>query len=180
MPRAGRRQRPPETGRRMSDEAGFRTLTEYCADRLRARGLRLAVAESCTGGWLAKVLTDLPGSSEWFDRGYVTYSNAAKQSMLGVREATLIAHGAVSPETVSEMTRGALRESGADLALAVSGIAGPGGGSDTKPVGTVCFAWQRRGGEPRVSRERFDGDREAVRSQSVAYLLARLAEMLDG
>jgi len=158
----------------------MRSLAARCAERLRDRGLRLAVAESCTGGWLAKVLTDLPGSSDWFDRGYVTYSNAAKQAMLGVREETLIAHGAVSPETVAEMVGGVLRESGADLALAVSGIAGPGGGSESKPVGTVCFAWQRRGGDPQVSRERFDGDREAVRRQSVAYLLARLEAMLDG
>jgi nicotinamide-nucleotide amidase len=151
-----------------------------CAERLRAQGLRLAVAESCTGGWLAKVMTDLPGSSEWFDRGYVTYSNTAKQSMLGVRETTLLAHGAVSKETVAEMTQGALRESGTDLALAVSGIAGPHGGTPEKPLGTVCFAWQRRGEEPHVSREHFDGDREAVRRQSVAYLLTRLDEMLDG
>jgi len=100
--------------------------------------------------------------------------------MLGVREETLVAHGAVSLETVTEMVQGVLRESGVDLALAVSGIAGPGGGSESKPVGTVCFAWQRRGGDPRVSRERFDGDREAVRRQSVAYLLARLETMLDG
>jgi nicotinamide-nucleotide amidase len=156
------------------------SLSTRCAERLRAQGLRLAVAESCTGGWLAKVLTDLAGSSEWFDRGYVTYSNAAKQSMLGVDEATLMTQGAVSEATVAEMTQGVLRESGADLALAVSGIAGPGGGSAAKPVGTVCFAWQRRGDEPQVSRERFDGDREAVRRQSVCYLLARLSEMLDG
>ncbi len=164
----------------MSDDASFLEQTARCAERLRAQGLRLAVAESCTGGWLAKVLTDLPGSSEWFDCGYVTYSNAAKQSMLGVCEATLLDHGAVSLETVAEMARGALRESGADVALAVSGIAGPGGGSEAKPVGTVCFAWQRRGGEPETGRERFDGDREAVRRQSVAYLLARLEAMFDG
>jgi nicotinamide-nucleotide amidase len=155
-------------------------LSAHCAESLRQQGLRLVVAESCTGGWLAKVLTDLPGSSEWFDRGYVTYSNAAKQSMLGVREATLVAHGAVSEQTVAEMSAGALHESGADLALAVSGIAGPGGGSAEKPVGTVCFAWQRRGEEPQVSREHFDGEREAVRRQSVAYLLSRLREMVDG
>jgi nicotinamide-nucleotide amidase len=155
-------------------------LSAHCAESLRQQGLRLVVAESCTGGWLAKVLTDLPGSSEWFDRGYVTYSNAAKQSMLGVREATLVAHGAVSEETVAEMSAGALHESGADLALAVSGIAGPGGGSAEKPVGTVCFAWQRRGEAPRVSREHFQGEREAVRRQSVAYLLTRLQAVLDG
>jgi nicotinamide-nucleotide amidase len=157
-----------------------KALTRRCAERLLGQGLRLVVAESCTGGWLAKVLTDLPGSSAWFDRGYVTYSNAAKQAMLGVRETTLIAHGAVSEETVSEMVQGALDESGADLALAVSGIAGPDGGSAEKPVGTVCFAWQRRGRQPQLSRERFAGDREAVRLASVTYLLQRLDEMLDG
>jgi len=164
----------------MSDEERIGDLTLRCAGLLRKRRLRLVVAESCTGGWLAKALTDLPGSSEWFDRGYVTYSNAAKRSMLGVSEATLERDGAVSEATVAEMSRGALRESGADLALAVSGIAGPGGGSAEKPVGTVCFAWQHRDAAPQVARERFDGDREAVRRQSVRYLLSRLAEMLDG
>jgi len=162
------------------DEREIRTLSQSAAALLREQGLRLAVAESCTGGWLAKVLTDLTGSSDWFDRGYVTYSNAAKESMLGVSAETLAAHGAVSEAVVAEMAQGALRESGADVALAVSGIAGPGGGSVEKPVGTVCFAWQRRGGEPQVSRERFNGDREAVRRQSVVYLLTRLREMLGG
>jgi len=162
----------------MSDDDRIATLTARCAEQLRAEGLRLVVAESCTGGWLAKVLTDLAGSSDWFDRGYVTYSNQAKQSMLGVKETTLLAHGAVSESTVREMTQGALRESGADIALAVSGIAGPGGGSKEKPVGTVCFAWQHREAAPRVSRERFTGDREQIRRQSVTYLLERLEEML--
>lgn len=162
------------------EEREIRRLSEQAAALLQERGLRLAVAESCTGGWLAKVLTGLPGSSEWFDRGYVTYSNASKQSMLGVAAETLAAHGAVSEAVVAEMTRGALRESGVDVALAVSGIAGPGGGSLEKPVGTVCFAWQRRGAEPQVSREHFGGDRDAVRRQSVGYLLARLGELLRG
>jgi nicotinamide-nucleotide amidase len=142
-------------------------------------GLRLTVAESCTGGWLAKVITDLPGSSAWFECGYVTYSNRSKQSMLGVTEETLNAHGAVSEATVSEMAQGALKQSCADIALAVSGIAGPDGGSEEKPVGTVCFAWQRQGEEANVSRERFSGDREAVRLQSVRYLLTRLKALLD-
>ncbi|MCU7915368.1 MAG: nicotinamide-nucleotide amidohydrolase family protein [Candidatus Thiodiazotropha sp. (ex Gloverina cf. vestifex)] len=162
----------------MGENDAIKALTARCAKRLSEMGLRLVVAESCTGGWLAKVLTDLPGSSAWFDRGYVTYSNEAKQSILGVRSDTLMAHGAVSEETVAEMVRGALTESGADLALAVSGIAGPGGGSVEKPVGTVCFAWQRRGATPQVSREIFEGDREQVRRQSVGYLLERLDEML--
>jgi nicotinamide-nucleotide amidase len=142
-------------------------------------GLRLTVAESCTGGWLAKVITDLPGSSAWFECGYVTYSNRSKQSMLGVTEETLNAHGAVSETTVSEMTQGALKQSCADIALAVSGIAGPDGGSEEKPVGTVCFAWQRQGEAANVSRERFSGDREAVRLQSVRYLLTKLKALLD-
>ena len=154
-------------------------LTRACAARLQAQGLRLAVAESCTGGWLAKVLTDLPGSSAWFDRGYVTYSNSAKVSMLGVQQTTLIDQGAVSLETVAEMSQGVFDHSDADLSLAVSGIAGPSGGSEAKPVGTVCFAWQRRGQAPALSRERFDGDREAVRRQSVIYLLQRLKALLD-
>lgn len=162
----------------MNDHDAIKALTVSCAERLTETGQRLAVAESCTGGWLAKVLTDLPGSSAWFDRGYVTYSNEAKQSMLGVRGSTLRDHGAVSEETVAEMVQGALNESGADLALAVSGIAGPSGGSEEKPVGTVCVAWQERGGKPEVARERFTGDRERIRLQSVRYLLERLTEML--
>lgn len=163
---------------RQSDTA-IRELSGQCAERLQQQGLRLAVAESCTGGWLAKVLTDLPGSSAWFDRGFVTYSNSAKVSMLGVLESTLITQGAVSTQTVAEMSQGVLDRCEADLALAVSGIAGPGGGSEQKPVGTVCFAWQRRGQAPQVGLERFDGDREAVRRQSVLYLLHKLRELAD-
>ncbi|MCU7853860.1 MAG: nicotinamide-nucleotide amidohydrolase family protein [Candidatus Thiodiazotropha sp. (ex Monitilora ramsayi)] len=161
----------------MGEIDAIKALTR-CADRMGELGLRLVVAESCTGGWLAKLLTDLPGSSAWFDRGYVTYSNEAKQSMLGVRSDTLMTHGAVSEETVAEMVQGALTESGADLALAVSGIAGPGGGSDEKPVGTVCFAWQKRGSRPQVASEHITGNRESIRRQSVHYLLERLSEMV--
>jgi nicotinamide-nucleotide amidase len=138
----------------------------------------LVTAESCTGGWVAKCITDIAGSSAWFDRGFVTYSNRAKQDMLDVTAATLEVHGAVSAATVSEMVRGALAHSRADVAVAVSGIAGPGGGAPDKPVGTVWFAWLVPGGAPRVDRRQFDGDREAVRRQAVARALEGLVDVL--
>jgi len=138
----------------------------------------LVTAESCTGGWVAKCITDIAGSSAWFDRGFVTYSNRAKQDMLDVAAATLEVHGAVSAATVSEMVRGALMHSAADIAVAVSGIAGPGGGAPDKPVGTVWFAWLVPGGAPRVDRRQFDGDREAVRRQAVARALEGLVDVL--
>ncbi|NCA70265.1 MAG: RNA 2',3'-cyclic phosphodiesterase [Sphingobacteriia bacterium] len=150
---------------------------ETLAALLRTHGLRLAVAESCTGGWLAKVLTDLPGSSDWLDRGFVTYSNAAKQSMLGVRGTTLAAHGAVSEAVVAEMARGVLSRAGVEVAVAISGVAGPGGGSPEKPVGTVCLAWAWPGGLE-TERLHFAGDREAVRRQSVQAALAGLISRL--
>ena len=138
----------------------------------------LAVAESCTGGWVAKCLTDIAGSSGWFDRGFVTYSNDAKQAMLGVSAATLDTAGAVSEQTVREMVLGTLANSKATVALAISGIAGPGGATPDKPVGTVCFAWAVAGGEARVETRHFAGDREAVRRQSVAYALQELLNVL--
>ncbi|MCG7874658.1 MAG: nicotinamide-nucleotide amidohydrolase family protein [Candidatus Thiodiazotropha lotti] len=149
------------------------------AELLRARSDRLVVAESCTGGWVAKVLTDLPGSSDWFDRGYVSYSNQAKQSMLGVSAETLAQFGAVSLQTVREMTQGALQQSGADLALAVSGIAGPGGGSQDKPVGTVCFSWQTTNRDPLLELCCFAGDREEVRLQTVEHALRQLIRLVE-
>lgn len=155
----------------MSD---LNALARQLAADLLQRRQTLAVAESCTGGWVAKVLTDLPGSSRWFDRGFVTYSNAAKQDMLGVSATTLEAAGAVSEATVREMAAGVLRNSPADLALAISGIAGPGGAVSDKPVGMVCFAWATRGGRQRVETQQFAGDREAVRRQSVAHALQGL------
>jgi len=142
------------------------------------QGRMLVTAESCTGGWVAKCITDIAGSSAWFDRGFVTYSNRAKQDMLDVAAATLEVHGAVSADTVSEMVRGALAHSRADVAVAVSGIAGPGGGAPDKPVGTVWFAWLVPGGAPRVDRRQFDGDREAVRRQAVARALEGLVDVL--
>lgn len=138
----------------------------------------MVTAESCSGGWIAKILTDVAGSSEWFEAGMVAYSYEAKQGLLGVRPETLMRHGAVSEETALEMVSGALIHSGATLAVAVTGIAGPGGGTPEKPVGTVWIAWKRRGGYPRARRFHFDGDREAVRRQTVEAALDGLAELL--
>lgn len=143
------------------------------AAALRQRQWSVVCAESCTGGGIAAALTDIAGSSGWFDRGFVTYSNDAKRAMLGVTAKTLLAHGAVSRETVMEMARGALQHSRADLAVAVSGVAGPGGGSPTKPVGTVWLAWAGPDFLEAVM-ERFDGDRAAVRAAAVDAALRGL------
>lgn len=158
-------------------DAEIQALAGRAGAWLEQQGLRLAVAESCTGGWLAKAVTDFAGSSGWFECGWVTYSDAAKQHQLGVSRETLAAHGAVSEAVVREMAQGALARSGADCAIAVSGIAGPGGGSASRPVGLVCFAWVH-GGALRTQACNFDGDRAAVRRQSVEHALAGL--MRDG
>lgn len=140
----------------------------------------IATAESCTGGWAAQVITHTAGSSAWFDRGFITYSNAAKNDLLGVQEQTLATHGAVSEATAREMVLGALMHSAASHALAITGIAGPTGGSAAKPVGTVCFAWCRQGEIASAETRYFQGDREAIRRQAVIHalngLLARLVE----
>ena len=147
------------------------------AQRLTESGGVTATAESCTGGWIAKVFTDEPGSSKWFGLGVVSYSNQAKCMPLGVEPEVLDARGAVSQEVAEQMVGGILDLSGADLAVAVTGIAGPDGGTPDKPVGTVWFAWGRPG-EPPVSRlENFQGDREAVRRQTVAAALDGLLEL---
>jgi len=138
---------------------------------LLGNGQALTTAESCTGGWVAQCLTAIAGSSQWFERGFVTYSNAAKQEMLGVGEKTLAHHGAVSEATCAAMAAGALARSRADWALAISGIAGPDGGQPDKPIGTVCFAWAGPGGRVETETCCFDGDREAVRARSVAHAL---------
>jgi nicotinamide-nucleotide amidase len=143
---------------------------------LTRRRLVAATAESCTGGLIAGAITDVPGSSGWFDRGFVTYSNVAKSEMLGVRAETVATHGAVSEETAAEMARGALERSGADLAVAVTGVAGPDGGTPAKPVGMVCFAWARRGGSVDTTTRRFEGDRAAVRAATVAAALQGLLD----
>ncbi|MBP6515146.1 MAG: CinA family protein [Steroidobacteraceae bacterium] len=160
------------------DDAALARLAQRLAARLLADGRRLATAESCTGGYIAKVLTDLPGSSQWFDSGYVTYSNAAKQRDLGVPARVLEAHGAVSGEVVIAMARGALRATGAHVAVAVSGIAGPAGAMPGKPVGTVWIAWAWREGftvsvETRCCHFR-GGDRDTVRRRTVQAALQGL------
>lgn len=153
-------------------------LSQVVGAALKDRGLVLATAESCTGGWIAQVVTSAAGSSDWFERGFVTYSDAAKQDLLGVRAGTLRTCGAVSEETAGEMVLGALGHSDAHVALAVTGVAGPGGGSVDKPVGMVCFAWCQRGDPVRVSTARFQGDREAVRRQAVIHALEGVLRML--
>jgi nicotinamide-nucleotide amidase len=140
----------------------------------------VATAESCTAGWLTKALTDVPGSSGWVEGGYVVYSNAAKQRDLKVSATTLRRHGAVSSATVKAMARGALRASGAELTLAISGIAGPGGGTALKPVGTVWFGSSIKGGVPPGATVRvFRGDREAIRRQSVAFALRLILQLCE-
>ena len=138
---------------------------------LKRKRLMLATAESCTGGWVSQAVTMVPGSSEWFERGFVTYTYISKREMLGVKRTTLGKHGAVAEEVVREMVDGALARSHAQLAVAVSGVAGPGGGTPEKPVGTVCFAWGRKGRTPRSETRRFPGGRDAVRRRSVEHAL---------
>lgn len=150
------------------------TLSQLVGEHLAARGWRLATAESCTGGWVAEVVTATGGSSGWFDCGFVTYSNDAKCALLGVSPMTLARHGAVSEATVAEMALGCLERSEAEITLSISGIAGPGGGSPAKPVGTVCFGWARHGEAPQTATCHFDGDRAAVRRQAVVFALTEL------
>jgi len=161
-------------------DADLARLAARVAVRASAAGRQLATAESCTGGWVAKCLTDVAGSSAWFERGWVTYSNAAKQAELGVSRRLLERHGAVSEPVVREMARGALRRAGADLSVAISGIAGPSGGSPDKPVGTVWFALAVRHGrrvEVLAVRRRFRGDRGTVRARATAFALRWLAQV---
>ena len=152
-------------------DAELAALVETLATRLIARDARIATAESCTGGWLAKCLTDRPGSSAWFEYGFVTYGNAAKGAMLGVGEGTLAAHGAVSVEVAEQMAIGARLASSAEIAVAITGIAGPDGGTADKPVGTVWLAWAGPGPVLVAEQRQFEGDRDAIRRQSVAAAL---------
>jgi len=154
-------------------------LAERLGTSLLARGEWLTAAESCTGGWLAQSVTAIAGSSGWFERGFVTYSNAAKVDMLGVPETTLERHGAVSEATARAMAQGALVHSRADWAVAITGIAGPGGGTPEKPVGTVCFAWAGKEGACIAQTCQFAGERAAVREQAVRHALLGLQSCLD-
>jgi nicotinamide-nucleotide amidase len=159
--------------------AGQKTLEALAAEvgaLVLANGQQVVTAESCTGGWAAQCLTAIAGSSAWFERGFVTYSDQAKHEMLGVGLDTLALHGAVSAATAAAMASGALRHSHADWALAITGVAGPSGGSPDKPVGTVCFAWAGPAGRVDSETRHFQGDRTDVRAQSVAHALAGLLE----
>jgi nicotinamide-nucleotide amidase len=156
-------------------DAELQALAGELGQALLARNQRVSAAESCTGGWIAKALTDVPGSSRWFEGGVVSYSNAAKHSVLGVPADLIAAHGAVSEPVVRAMAEGARAKLGSDIAVAVSGVAGPDGGTAEKPVGLVWLAWASRRGT--ISERRtFAGDRESVRRQSVALALQRMLE----
>ena len=167
----------------MSEAARIQALAAALGAQLQARGLMLAAAESCTGGGIGFAVTQIAGSSAWFDRGFVTYSNAAKQQQLGVPAAALRAHGAVSETVARAMALGALAHSAAQVAVAVTGIAGPGGGTPAKPVGTVWLAWalRRQAAEFVVvtERHRFRGDRAAVRTRAIVVALDGLLRLLD-
>jgi nicotinamide-nucleotide amidase len=153
-------------------------VVEELAPALRERGWMLCTAESCTGGWMSKVCTDIPGSSDWFYGGYVCYSYPAKEHQLGVIHDDLVQHGAVSEEIASQMALGARRGSAAGITVAATGIAGPGGGMPNKPVGLVCFGWSVIGGRIKTASEVFEGDRDQVRRQTVLYALQGVLDIL--
>jgi len=156
----------------------FEQLSQEVGRILLSKGIMLATAESCTGGWVAQVVTQTSGSSQWFERGFVTYTNEAKQEMLNVQSSTLERYGAVSEATVKEMAEGALKHSRAQIALAISGVAGPTGGTAEKPVGMVCFAWAADNFSTQTTTMHFSGDRQAVRYQAVQYVLQHLIDLV--
>lgn len=149
------------------------SLAALVGENLNRNQLVLVTAESCTGGWLAEVITSVPNCSHYFDRGFVTYSNDAKKDLIGVKESTLEKFGAVSEETAKEMAQGAIKNSHASVSVAITGIAGPGGGSAEKPIGTVCFGFFSKNGL-KTTTMHFSGDRESVRKQAVRYALEQL------
>ncbi len=161
----------------ITDE-NLQQLAQSLGEELLQRQLKLCCAESCTGGWVAQIITSIAGSSGWFDRGFVTYTDQAKRDMLGVPTHTLDSFGAVSQQTVIAMAGGALQHSPADLSVAITGIAGPDGGRPDKPVGTVWLGWASRDGQTRSERQQFDGDREQVRRQAVSCALSGLLDIL--
>jgi len=165
----------------MADHESIRKLAEVLVSELMEAGKAVATAESCTGGWVAKAITDIPGSSKVFGYGIVCYANGAKESIIGVKNKTLEDRGSVSAEVVEEMAEGTMRLSGADIAVAVSGVAGPAGGTKEKPVGMVWFGWAVRDGKKVLldsTREQFTGDRDLIREASVAYALQGVRERI--
>lgn len=168
------------TGMNAEDEQPLEALAVELGAALRQRALRLVTAESCTGGWVAETVTTVSGSSEWFERGFVTYSNAAKEELLGVQRRTLERDGAVSEAAAREMAEGALRRSHGGVSVAITGIAGPGGGTPAKPVGTVCFAWAMPGRPTVCATRHFHGDRRAVRRQAVVHALRGVMDVIAG
>jgi nicotinamide-nucleotide amidase len=161
------------------DDLSLQDLAGQAGQMLSEQGLMLVTAESCTGGSLAQWITSIAGSSSWYDRGFITYSVASKHEMLGVSESTLDEHGAVSEETASEMAAGAIGRSHAHVAIAITGIAGPGGGTPRKPVGTICFAWMIKDGLARAETRYFSGHREEIRGEAVAVALQGAIDLLN-
>lgn len=162
------------------DDQSLLRLAAALGKELRAAQHRVATVESCTGGGIARLLTEIPGCSRWFERGFVTYSDAAKVEMVGVPRELLQQHGAVSVEVAAAMAEGGMRCSGADYAIAVTGIAGPDGGTEEKPVGRVCFAWTDGRRKTRWEQVQFSGDRHGIRQQSIAHALTELLEWVEG
>ncbi len=162
-----------------SNHAHLVELINEFSSILLARKLKLVTVESCTGGQVAALCTEFAGSSVWFDRGFVTYSNQSKLEMVGVKATTLATHGAVSEPVAAEMALGGIVNSDAHCALSITGIAGPGGGSDQKPVGTVCFGWTGFSPLPQTRLKHFQGDRQTVRAQSVIYALSEAIKQLS-
>jgi nicotinamide-nucleotide amidase len=168
------------TAMKVLSDSDLFVLTQQVAQCLRDIRYRLSTAESCTGGWVAKCCTDLSGSSAWFDRGFVTYSNNAKQELLGVPQSVIAKHGAVSQAVVEAMALGALTHSQADISVSISGIAGPDGGSPEKPVGTVWIAWATQSGRMTSQHFHFQGDRDAIRRQAVSEALKGIIKNASG
>lgn len=169
---------PAVTPKSVPNDSELLELAHRVGDALRGRGWMLTTAESCTGGWIGQIVTAAAGSSQWYERGFVTYSNLAKQEQLGVSVTTLSRRGAVSEATARAMAEGALKHSRAQVAVAVTGIAGPGGGTSEKPVGTVWIAWAAKNRDSASRCHHFRGERDSIRRQSVAAALAGLIEFV--